>query len=176
MCLCTQKIMSCFLIWTLNETDNVCLGFHVPLRLCAHMFLCTETDTDKHTPSWHVQIHWLVWTLGTLHRLRCRKMRTCVICFHPDGGYNGFWGLAHFASRSPMTKICGAIKMLLTHLTHHSQLTAAARLHDADKAQKVTWKGSTPFWQSDPLLRAEETHLKRCVGGFPSKSPSFYEI
>lgn len=99
----------------------------------------------------------LLQTLTVLQGWTWREMKTCVTASIQMEATVAL-GLAQVSrprwqaiqrSVEPLKYCC-----LTTAAPRLHQLTAAMRLHDADKAQKVTWKGTVPFGRELLFLEA----------------------
>lgn len=95
------------------------------------------------------------------------EMRTCVTGFHVSVLAQVVCPRRQTIEESgaePLKYCC-----LTTAAARLHQLTAALRLHDADKREECYIKGQHAIWQSAPLLRSTEwSHETQ--RGFPSKT------
>lgn len=94
-------------------------------------------------------------------------MRTCVTGFHVSVLAQVVclrWQTIEESGAEPLKYCC-----LTTAAARLHQLTAALRLHDADKREECNIKGQHAIWQSAPLLRSTE-RSHETQRGFPSKT------
>lgn len=139
----------------MRHIDNVCLCLHAHVCLCACAPACAENDSDKHH----------VWASGdpSVNTGRWRQRRSCATASMSLG----------LAQVGPGRLGSARVQILAPHRScaRLHQLTAAARLPDADEAHRNI-KGHWAIWQSAPLLPGEERHLMRPGWGFPPRHTS----